>query len=138
MPIYQRGDAYLVSVGSKGNSHRQGDWGCRMSADRELLELAAKAAGYAEWDWLSADHWMNVYDEQGRQSSWNPLTDDGDALRLAVKLGIDPEWGGFDVEVCKQHSGARNFCYVEPHDSDPYAATRRAIVRAAAQIGRHS
>lgn len=99
--------------------------------DRELLEAAAKAAGIFD---LRFDNkgvaYRNVHIE------WNPLTDDGDALRLAVKLGVNPEWGGFDVEVCKLHSGARNFCYVEPHEGDPYAATRRAIVRAAAEIGK--
>jgi hypothetical protein len=97
-------------------------------ADRELLKLAAKAAGF-----LNTQLVLKEIDS-GR---WNPLDDDGDALRLAVKLGINPERGGFDVEVCKQHSGARNFCYVEPHNTDPYAATRRAIVRAAAEIGRN-
>lgn len=97
-----------------------------MTTDRELLELAAKAAGVVHPEILA----------RHLASGWNPLTDDGDALRLAVKLGISPDWGGFDVEVCRRHSGARNFCYVEPHNGDPYAATRRAIVRAAAEIGR--
>jgi hypothetical protein len=104
--------------------------------DRELLEFAAKAA---RLDYSSQDGRVSDW-RPGRENvlvPWDPLTDDGDALRLAVKLGINPERGGFDVEVCKQHSGARNFCYVEPHNTDPYAATRRAIVRAAAEIGRN-
>lgn len=55
---------------------------------------------------------------------WNPLEDDGDALRLAVKLNItvDPKYlykGPWD--------GGGTLC-------DPYEATRRAIVRAAAEI----
>ena len=103
--------------------------------DKELLELAAKAAG------IETIAWGLQFDETGwfcnpTGEHWNPLTDDGDALRLAVKLGLSPEWGGFDVEICRQSSGARNFCYVEQHDNDPYSATRRAIVRAAAEIGR--
>ena len=95
-----------------------------MNNDRELLELAAKAAGYNQK--TEPAHWLN----------WNPLTDDGDALRLAVKLGLivncwnaaRKTWVGLDdgeTEV------------TELHDDDPYAATRRAIVRAAAEIGKN-
>lgn len=107
-----------------------------MRDDYELLKLAAKAAGLdVVWDDYQQEH--ALYDEDGVLiGGWDPLTYDGDALRLAVKLGISPEWGGFDIEVCRKHSGARNFCYVEPHGDDPYAATRRAIVRAAAEIGK--
>ena len=53
--------------------------------DKELLELAAKAAGYeARWfgDVFCRDTKLEPYPWRG----WNPLTDDGDALRLAVKL----------------------------------------------------
>ena len=92
--------------------------------DRELLELAAKAI---ELDWYRASPdglWV-------KEEIWNPLTDDGDALRLAVKLK-------FLVDVCLDQSEAGNSdCdyQCELHrDSDPYAATRRAIVRAAAEI----
>jgi sugar phosphate isomerase/epimerase len=72
--------------------------------DKELLELAAKAGGLAFWS----------------ENEWNPLDDDGDALRLAVQLKM---W---------THSGMGCF----QNEPDPYAATRRAIVRAAAEIGR--
>jgi hypothetical protein len=59
--------------------------------DKELLELAAKAAGYKVWircngKVLHSDIWKNSNIEW---TPWNPLTDDGDALRLAVKLGLD-------------------------------------------------
>ena len=53
--------------------------------DRELLELAARAAGWESWDWLEDDA-LNVYTKDGRHDVFEPLTDDGDALRLAVKL----------------------------------------------------
>jgi hypothetical protein len=107
--------------------------------DRELLELAAKAAGWCDFDWLAGDGCMNVYDAQGKQSAWNPLTDDGDALRLAVKLGIKlelhPAWVYARAVITKyeylqiEEGWANGF-------NDPCAATRRAIVRAAAEIGR--
>jgi hypothetical protein len=89
----------------------------------ELLELAAKACGLEEAK-------MRIEFNQ-----WNPLTDDGDALRLAVECGIcfGPNLDG-DRAVAYGEDG-RNI--VELHGTDPYAATRRAIVRAAAEIGRN-
>jgi hypothetical protein len=84
--------------------------------DRELLELAAKAAGELTPSWYGNDAYFD-----GVLSRWNPLTDDGDALRLAVKI----KWVPSRVEVVGLSM-----------NEDPYAATRRAIVRAAAEIGR--
>ncbi len=100
--------------------------------DSELLELAAKAAGI-ELRFLSGV--TPFSDGPDRVGEWNPLTNDGDALRLAVKLRIDlvhtnihsPQVHGMadlKVQVCEE-SGI-----------DPYAATRRAIVRAAAAMAK--
>jgi hypothetical protein len=90
--------------------------------DRELLELAAKAAGVGH---PSGDHTIandgRLWDYKELRW-WNPLTDDGDALQLAVKLGID--------------IGKAQVDYWDKSSNDPYAATRRAIVRAAAEIGK--
>ena len=99
--------------------------------DRELLELAAKAAGYARFE--TPD---NAYFPNGRNEIWNPLTDDGDALRLAVKLCLSMDL--FSNEILVGYTPNCNDCdqVVEEIDSDPYAATRRAIVRAAAEIGK--
>jgi len=94
--------------------------------DRELLELAAKAAGLSHpdgWDWI----------RNPLGYSWNPLEDDGDALRLAVKMEIRIDWGAFDVVALEFNTDA---VAREAKGTDPYAATRRAIVRAAAEIGR--
>ena len=106
--------------------------------DRELLELAAKAAGLLE---------MAVGDKdiQRYLLRWNPLTDDGDALRLAVKLGIDVSFPLYrKPDPPTVHAGRYWDTYVscwypfeERKGEDPYAATRRAIVRAAAEIGRN-
>jgi hypothetical protein len=97
--------------------------------DRELLKLAAKAAGYNMAKVLDGyPMYMEGY------GIWNPLADDGDALRLAVQLRLMPvieEWSdGLRVFVPSHLDG------VERLSGDPYAATRRAIVRAAAEIGR--
>jgi hypothetical protein len=96
--------------------------------DRELLELAAKAAGYqgAEYEW---GEWMEIRYGlkealwvEDIESYWNPLVDDGQALRLAVKLDL------FRKALGSPKPGISH--------EDACAAARRAIVRAAADIGR--
>ena len=115
--------------------------------DKELLELAAKAAGLEihSYDPIS----NRIYTprslpmlEGSYLHTWNPLTDDGDALRLAVKLRIDFYVG--DDDGVATYAGYfdpalnnRQRFAIERHGDDPYAATRRAIVRAAAEIGRN-
>ena len=93
-------------------------------SDKELLELAAKAAGIEFWEVGG-----NLFVAHGE--TWNPLTDDGDALRLAVKLHtnllFEQELSGWDVEAGSCGENCK---------PDPYAATRRAIVRATAAIGK--
>ena len=109
-------------------------------SDRELLELAAKAAG------ITINRWHTAYAPgEDRQLFalvdendywWNPLTGDGDALRLAVKLKMavyPPEAKGDGATVRAPVDGP---WITEEDDSDPYAAIRRAIVRAAAEIGK--
>ena len=116
--------------------------------DKELLELAAKAAGIEYLQTIEGrpfeyfGGWLRL-NHDGKK--WAPLTDDGDALRLAVKLQMlieinlgcviayaerkdgsvqDPEYVYFDkLETGREHG-------------DRLAATRRAIVRAAAEIGK--
>lgn len=114
--------------------------------DRELLELAAKAAGisggwgdkldYHNGEVDLTDYWVLDGEEL---YFWNPLIDDGDALRLAVSLRIEvaPEnfsrsrvdargpWGRWLWEMYDDHGG------------DAQKATRYAIVRVAAEIGRN-
>ena len=107
-----------------------------MMTDRDLLELAAKAAGLSNFEWEDIGlqeqtvHGDPHYGTLG--PIWNPLTDDGDALRLAVllKFMVDVD-GVFCTTVTH---GAEDFC--ELHMGDQYAATRRAIVRAASEIGK--
>lgn len=103
-------------------------WRCLEVAmsDRELLEKAAKSAGLSVI--IPASHQRGLWIE-GLEDEWNPLTDDGDALRLAVQLGLTIDM----VELAVWHKGK---CVATmPAEGDPYAATRRAIVRAVAQIG---
>ena len=104
--------------------------------DRELLELAAKAAGYEVWEHPEGS--LCIAPPMRR---WNPITDDGDALRLAVKLRLclnrEINFGNDIVEVFgPEDDNLSCHCSTESIKGDPYAATRRAIVRAAAEIGR--
>lgn len=98
--------------------------------DRELLKLAAKAIHF-KWDDQAFDGTLIT-----GKARWNPLTDDGDALRLAVKLNLSVDF--FDDAITVEHTPDNAQCYevIEPVGTDPYAATRRAIVRAAVEIGR--
>ena len=90
--------------------------------DRELFELAAKSVGY--W----SDEFNCVSDLP--HLNWNPLLDDGDALRLAVILKIT-----LHIDESLTDAETKNGYFTEAHLSDACAATRRAIVRAAARIG---
>lgn len=106
----------------------------KLTDDKELLELAAKAAGI-EIEWYAPN--VEVWDF-AQVPNWNPLTDDGDALRLAVKLNLEVS---FDNEpdgpiICVDSSFIDIPYMIEDLGKDPYAATRRAIVRAAAEIGK--
>jgi len=102
--------------------------------DKELLELAAKAAGMTE-KWTKDGIYVR---EQFCEVPWNPLTDDGDALRLAVKLCIDV-WYDDDF-----HEVGTTFMVGEVgynteeswRNGDKLEATHRAITRAAAEIGK--
>ena len=114
-----------------------------MNADRELLELAAKSAG------LTTNHKWNAErllldppvlalvvfrDGELSTTGWNPLANDGDALRLAVKLKIDVKH--YDDYVVGWVDGGYIGTGQIMYEGDPCAATRRASVRAAAEIGK--
>ena len=108
-----------------------------MTNDRELLELTAKAAGY---EYAKFGGYIVI---DGIPGNWNPLTDDGDALRLAVKLKIHHRQYSNQVQIrgcwCRDgyiEASCKDIEEREPVGNDPYAATRRAIVRAAAEIGK--
>jgi hypothetical protein len=104
-----------------------------MSTDRELLELAAKAAGY-EIEESEVGGKIKLY-RIGELLQWNPLTDDGDALRLAVRLRLNVYHESNLADVHGTVNG-RDVYATEAYLDDPYAASRRAIVCAAAEIGK--
>ena len=111
-----------------------------MSTDRELLELAARAAGYAVTP--HPNHRVSascVFVLNG--GNWNPLTDDGDALRLMVKLNLVLKECCNSEECYPQGYGRKKvieFFVAQDGNTSQLEAARRAIVRAAAAIGAKS
>ena len=98
--------------------------------DRELLELAAKAAGYE----FEFNHAARVLADG---KLWNPLENDGDALRLANILRISIIRDSPNVQATAVLIGKRKTKIQEDVLYQcKHTATRRAIVRAAAEIGR--
>jgi hypothetical protein len=101
--------------------------------DMELLEKAAKAAGMTECGWMGPTF---VYvNDKTTFVEWNPLTDDGDAMRLAVKLRMHLTLDDYGVaarigNVGNTWHGCETHLY-----GGIESATRRAIVRAAAANG---
>jgi len=119
-----------------------------MTTDRELLEMAAKAAGLRidksttngggmgnTGFSITGDAMLDWHNNV----CWNPLKDDGDALRLAVKLQLKvvTPWTGGGYKACRADHipTGREGPWVDGI-ADPYIATRRAIVLAAAEIGK--
>lgn len=107
-----------------------------MNTDQELLELAAKAAGIEIYGWDDGRAYIR-YPFCTFEEEWNPLEDDGNAFRLAVLLHISigytapsfsPNWAA----IARTWDGA----YATEASSDLPSATRRAIVRVAAEIGK--
>lgn len=104
-------------------------------SDRELLEMAAKAAGYKPERFDDEDGiWLNDSNPDYGYDWWNPLEDDGDALRLAVTLDIDIFQSKIYREV--QVGGAIPKTIFQPWGLDKQGNTRLAIVLAAAEIGK--
>jgi hypothetical protein len=106
--------------------------------DHTLLLKAAKAAQLRLIRWDEDGQAFRVLNDAERTFSlWNPLTDDGDALRLSVALEMDI--GQMLTEACVTVTAVGPNDDVYAHDvpwgTDPTAATRRAIVLVAADMG---
>lgn len=114
--------------------------------DRELLELAAKAYWGAEIDDVVSIEWSDpdnavLYTHADNQDHngldrtylWNPIAEDADALQLAVKLRLQIDLA--DYGAAARVTAGRWYGYEAHIHGGIEAATRRAIVRAAAAIG---
>ena len=121
--------------------------------DRKLLELAAKAMGYELEPYINSKKPHRLVDHESGEGLvailWAPLDDDGEAFRIQVALGICITPYPVYTEskhsvIAKQRRNTdllREFNpteVIELYAGDPNAATRRAIVRCAAEIGRET
>lgn len=114
--------------------------------DHELLEMAAKAVGFevlpnietlGEGVWIAAKY-RSIFSDEHPEYLWNPLADDGDALRLAVRLCMSVSAGPC-VASANTISGALRgvFPKEDTISQGQGRAVRRVIVIAAADIGRN-
>lgn len=108
-------------------------------ADLELLTLAARALG-ARFEEVDGEGYGNLQFADGPvQHAWNPLLFSGDALELAVKLDLwfGPAFANIERTklMCARHRKLDVEVYERAEDDD-MAAARRAVTRAAAEIGK--
>jgi len=108
--------------------------------DIEMLELVASSIGLhmkahrvAEDDSFLGLIVGKKYTQE--KIYWNPLTDDGDAFRLAVRLGMVVGAASGAKQACAGVAGIYSSTCLH---HDPYTATRRAIVEAAVGIAKRS
>lgn len=112
--------------------------------DRELLELAAKAAGLVgECHLLLGDcsdpeepGGFRYKHPDGGHEWWNPLMDDGDALRLAARLNFRLDIQGGTVRIVDTLDNEHYLSGVVTDYAEQMVVVRRAVVRAAAKIGK--
>jgi hypothetical protein len=105
--------------------------------DREFLEAAAKAVGInfkcfvdEVTDYDSPHYGISAIQLGSTWNTWNPLEDDGDALRLAVDLRLSIDLAVRSTAEETQRGSTFSLQHFVAH-----SATRRAIVHAAAMIG---
>jgi hypothetical protein len=113
-----------------------------MQTDRELLELAAKVYGFFPNCWTESEYPVGsnlrgaLWNYKGHMSDaelWNPLSNDGDALRLAMKLNMSVDIEEYESSTYAYVGKSPREYACENWGADKAAATRRAIVRAAAE-----
>jgi hypothetical protein len=98
--------------------------------DKELLDFAARSiGGIYDSGFITTDGGIDF-------DQWDPLDDDGDAFRLAVNLGLIVKFPRAINSVFVQVGENPGCCTLEKINGDTLSASRRAIVKAAAEIGR--
>lgn len=118
-------------------------------ADRELLELAARAIG-AQFEEVDGEGYGRLHFADGTViNAWNPLIHSDDAFALQVRLGMHVEFAHYEGRLEHVQVGVENQDYdadsyaertkwlvEEAGGDDPMAASRRAVTRAASEIGK--
>ncbi len=104
--------------------------------DRELLDLAAKAVGIELEEnrhCPSGGMWI-VDKKSGLDVVWSPLTNDGDALRLATSLQLSILWfTNLQYVMVERRGFGENIGWTD--EAGRGGALRRAVTVVAAQIG---
>ncbi len=116
-----------------------------MVNDRELLELAARAAGIKyKWEKEGYAYGDVGIVPEGWRRCWNPLNDNDDVVELSIALRISIEHnvlilanGGYGITAWIELPDGEIIEHDELYGNDPAAATRRAIVIVAAKLGRN-
>jgi hypothetical protein len=114
--------------------------------DKELLEFAAKAAGYKdaiwqEGEWLQIRHglpfalWAEELHHKFGCGYWNPLFVSSETFSLAAQLRLNIEYDD-DYVTAWNPDLQTDFCHMIAINNDAESATRRAIVSKAAEIGK--
>ncbi len=119
----------------------EGDGGGMSESDREMLELAAKAASQPG-SWIQRPEKGWGFWQHPNGGEWNPLTDDGDALRLAEECSISFGLGSDTGRMRVVWFIGMDLHALDIPEDHPMALPigeaqwlRFAIVRAAAEIG---
>lgn len=112
--------------------------------DEELLRYAARAANFIEpHSYRPKTNALLWLGESGFPSTWKPFDDNNDAFNLMVELNLFVFHGwtyaeseGVPLANVVVDNAEQTAASGEIKGDDPHAATRRAIVRAAAAIGK--
>lgn len=106
---------------------------------RELLELAAKAATAAGMPIIESEAGPQIMQRKTADAEfyrmWIPHSDDGDSRRLEVRLTLSVIHSTGGAAMVMSHDMGVSITET-PSDGDSEAATRLAVLRAAAEIGR--
>ena len=102
--------------------------------DREMLELAAKAAGYVPATSDAGGPFVIFEGSEARD--WNPREDDGDCARLEAALRLTILWmDGYVTVVANGHCLIVEEYGLNSTADQRQAARRNAVTRVAAEIG---
>jgi hypothetical protein len=111
--------------------------------DLELLKLAARALGAVRIEEVEGEAWLNLYFADGSTAwNWNPLLHGDDTLNLSIDLNIEIRYhlaGNVPGVTATCASDSRVPVCREPWTpaaTNKRTATRRAVTRAAAEIGK--
>jgi hypothetical protein len=104
-------------------------------ADRELLELAARALGAVQVEDVDGEEWLILHFADGSiRHGWNPLIHRDDTFVLAFNLEMKIKFYAQGAAVIYAKDG--QLPELEEYGESGIAAACRAVTRAAAEIGK--